>query len=54
MTENKIEVSGNDDPTIEIEAQKAPTTQPMLKEILEEMRAFRAEANQDLTHWNKD
>ena len=46
MSEDKLEISGNEESTEVLETSKAPTTQPMLKEILEEMRAFRSEANQ--------
>jgi archaellum component FlaC len=46
MSEDKTEVLGNEEPTEELEAQKAPTTNPMLEAILARMNEGFAEINQ--------
>jgi uncharacterized phage infection (PIP) family protein YhgE len=38
MSEDKTEISGNQEPTEELEVSKVSDTKPMLKEILAEMR----------------
>jgi archaellum component FlaC len=52
MSEDQTNISGNDEPTEELEAQKAATTNPMLEVILakvnaigEELSSFRSEVN---------
>jgi hypothetical protein len=46
MSEDKTEISGNNEPTEELEAQKAPTTTIMLEVILARMNEGFAEINQ--------
>jgi archaellum component FlaC len=46
MSEDKTPVLGNEEPTEELEAQKAPTTNPMLEAILARMNEGFAEINQ--------
>jgi hypothetical protein len=46
MSEDKTEVLGNEEPTEELEAQKAPTTNSMLEAILARMNEGFAEINQ--------
>lgn len=52
MSEDKTEIAGNTDTTEVLEVQKAPTTQPMLKEILEGMREGFAEMREGLAKVN--
>src|SRR5436190_4517804 len=52
MSEDKTEIPGNEEPTEVLEAQKAPTTQPMLKEILERMNEGFAAINSEVAAIN--
>lgn len=45
MSEDETKISGNDEPTEELEAQKASTTNPMLEAILARMNEGFAELN---------
>jgi hypothetical protein len=45
MSDDKTEISGNDDPTVEIEVPTAPTTNMMIETLLLEVRQFRAETS---------
>ena len=48
MGEDETKILGDEEPVEESEMQKAPTTQPMLKEILEEIRNGFGAVNQRL------